>query len=207
MNIEGLDYNTKREKLVLPEYGREIQNMVDYAMSIADREERQRCANTIVDIMGRMAPQAQNDQEQKQKLWDHLAIISGFKLDIDYPCDVSEAHKIMEKPDPVEYPMEKIPVRHYGHMVFELFERLKKMPDGPEYDELVRLTANQMKRDLFQWGHGSTDDEKVASDIAAFTGGRVQIDLGKFRFANDNTFHEQMPQQQDKKRNGRRTLR
>lgn len=182
MNIKGLDYNTQRGKLVLPEYGREVQSMVDYAVALPDKADRQRCANAIISVMQRMFPQPQGTADRNRKLWDHLAIMSGFKLDIDYPCDVSTAGKIYTKPQPMPYPMKRIPVRHYGSMIFEMFDKLKKMPDGPEYDELVRLTANQMKRDLNQWGHGSSDNEKVASDLANFTDGRVQIDLNAFGF-------------------------
>ena len=86
MNIEGLDYNTKREKLILPEYGREIQKMVEHAISLPTKEERQRCANTIIGIMERMNPQTRENEDYEMKLWDHLALISDFKLDIDYPC-------------------------------------------------------------------------------------------------------------------------
>lgn len=182
MNIEGLDYNTQREKLIMPEYGREVQSMIDYAVTLEDRDERQRCANAIVAIMERMFPQAAGTADFQQKLWNHLAIMSGFRLDIDYPCDISQAGKIAEKPAPVEYPMKKIPVKHYGYMMFELFDKLKTMEDGPERDELIRITANQMKRNLRQWSNGSADDEKVASDLAAYTGGRVQLDLDTFEF-------------------------
>lgn len=182
MNIEGLDYNTQREKLIMPEYGREVQSMIDYAVTLEDRDERQRCANAIVAIMERMFPQTAGTPDFEHKLWDHLAIMSGFRLDIDYPCDISQAGKIAEKPAPVEYPMKKIPVKHYGYMMFELFDKLKTMEDGPERDELIRITANQMKRNLRQWSNGSADDEKVASDLAAYTGGRVQLDLDTFEF-------------------------
>lgn len=182
MNIEGLDYNTQREKLIMPEYGREVQSMIDYAVTLEDRDERQRCANAIVAIMERMFPQAAGTPDLEHKLWDHLAIMSGFRLDIDYPCDISQAGKIAEKPAPVEYPMKKIPVKHYGYMMFELFDKLKTMEDGPERDELIRITANQMKRNLRQWSNGSADDEKVASDLAAYTGGRVRLDLDTFEF-------------------------
>ena len=196
MNIEGLDYNTQREKLILPEYGREIQNMVDYAVGLKTKAERQRCAETIVAIMGRMTPQNREATDQKQKLWDHLAIMSDFKLDIDYPFDVSEAKKISTKPEPMSYPMKKIPVKHYGSLIFELFERLKNMPDGPERNELIRQTANQMKRNLMQWSHGSCDDEKVASDLAKFTDGKVQLDLDHFKF--NTVAHE--PEKQHKRK-------
>lgn len=182
MNIEGLDYNTQRNKLILPEYGREVQNMVDYAMTLKTKEERQKCANTIINIMERMFPQTKENIDYKQKLWDHLAIMSDFKLDIDYPVDINEAKSITKKPQPMGYPKQKNPVKHYGGMVFEMFEKLKNMEPGHERDELTRLTANQMKRNLIQWSHGSSDDEKIASDLARFTDGNIQLDLDKFKF-------------------------
>lgn len=182
MDIEGLDYNTQREKLILPEYGREVQNMVDYALTITDRQERQHCAETIVSTMARMFPQNKESEEYLRKLWDHLAIMSNFELDIDYPFDVSQAAKIYTKAEPVKYPMNRIPVRHYGNMMFEMFEKLKNMEPGEERDELTRITANQMKRDLVQWGHGSSDDEKVAFDLERFTDGKIVLDLNQFKF-------------------------
>lgn len=182
MNIEGLDYNTQREKIILPEYGREIQKMVDYAVGLPDKEERQACAESIISIMDRMTSHSRESEDHNRKLWDHLAIMSDFKLDIDYPYDVNEAKKIMTSPEPLSYPMTEIPVRHYGKMVFELFEKLKEMPAGEERDELVRVTANQMKRNLLLWSHGSSDDEKIASDLARFTDGIIQLDLDTFQF-------------------------
>lgn len=182
MEIDGLNYNTQRKKLTLPEYGREVQKMVDYAMTLSDREERQKCAETIICIMERMFPQNRENIDYKQKLWDHLAIMSDFKLDIDYPVDINEAKSITTKPQPMEYPKQKNPIKHYGGMVFELFEQLMNMEPGPERDELTRLTANQMKRNLIQWSHGSSDDEKIASDLARFTNGKIQLDLDTFKF-------------------------
>ncbi|MDO4158853.1 MAG: DUF4290 domain-containing protein [Prevotellaceae bacterium] len=182
MNIEGLDYNTQREKLILPEYGREVQKMVDYAMTLESKEERQHCAETIIDIMERMFPQNRENIDYKQKLWDHLALMSDFKLDIDYPVDINEAKKISSKPQPMGYPKQTNPVKHYGSMMFGLFEQLKNMQPGTERDELTRLVANQMKRNLMQWSHGSSDDEKIASDLARFTDGKIQLDLDEFKF-------------------------
>lgn len=182
MNIEGLDYNTQRERLILPEYGREVQSMVDHAVGIADRDRRQQCANAIIAIMKRMFPHSTDSVDNERKLWDHLALMSDFKLDIDYPYDVEQAQTIHAKPEPMSYPMRQIPVRHYGNMMFELFGRLKTMPAGKERDELIRLVANQMKLDLTLWGHGSSDDEKVASDLAEYTDGKVQLDLSTFKF-------------------------
>ena len=182
MKIDGLDYNTQREKLALPEYGREIQRMVDHAKTLPDKKERQRCAQTIVAIMDRMFPQNRQNADYKHKLWDHLALMSNFELDIDWPYDIHQAADITTRPEPMPYPMKDIAVRHYGYMVFELFDKLKQMPPGKERDELARVTANQMKRNLMLWSHGSSDDEKVASDLARFTDGKIQLDLSTFKF-------------------------
>ena len=187
MKISGLDYNTQREKLILPEYGREVQQMVDHCVSLPDRAERQRCAQSIVAIMERMMPPAYDAESHRHKLWDHLAIMSDFKLDIDYPYDVSQAQHITERPKPMPYPMKRIPVRHYGNMMFEVFKLLKNLPNGAERTELTRLAANQMKRDLVLWGHGSSDDEKVASDLADYTDGKIQLDLETFKFDRTET--------------------
>ncbi|MBP5337902.1 MAG: DUF4290 domain-containing protein [Prevotella sp.] len=184
MNIKGLDYNTQRKKLLLPEYGREIQNMVDYAVALPNKEERLHCAKTIVKLMqGKLAP-AQNSNDFEQALWDHLYLMSGKQLDIDWPYDVSNAEKFLSKPQPLKLPQQNIRMRHYGKLIEQLFEKLKTMPEGPERDALAIDTANQMKRDLVLWGHGSIEDAKVADDLEYYTDGIVKIDLNKTALQN-----------------------
>lgn len=182
----------------MPEYGREIQMMVDYAVGLPTKEERQRCAQSIIAVMAVMAPQNKENADFEQKLWNHLALMSNFQLDIDYPYDVSQALNIAKKPEPMPYPMQNIPVRHYGSMLFDIFEKLKGMPAGAERDELVKMTANQMKRNLVQWGHGSSANEKVASDLARFTDGKIQLDIDTFVFSKITT--EQPKPEKTKKR-------
>ena len=182
MNIKGLDYNTQRETLVMPEYGREIQKMVDHAIGLASKEERQKCAQAIVKMMETKVPQLRDNADYRQMLWDHLYMMSRKELDIDWPFDVSAAEKIHNKPQPIPLPKEHIRLRHYGKLIEELFEKLKTMPAGEERDALTYYTANQMKRDLTTWGHGSMDDEKVANDLAYYTDGVIQLDLNSFRF-------------------------
>jgi hypothetical protein len=182
MDIQGLDYNTGREKLLMPEYGREIQKMVDYAVSLPSKEERLKCANTIIRMMLTKVPQIRDNAGYEQTLWDHLYLMSDKQLDIDWPFDVSGAEKIHTKPAPVPLPRNRIHLRHYGKLVEELLEKLKTMPEGEERTELIRQTANQMKRDLLTWGHGSADDEKVADDMARLTDGAVQLNLNIFKF-------------------------
>lgn len=182
MNIQGLDYNTQRQALLLPEYGREIKKMVDHAISLPTKEERLNCAKTIVKLMEMKQPQIRENANYQQTLWDHLYLMSNKQLDIDWPYDVSDAERIHVKPQPMPRPTTSISLRHYGRLVEELFEKLKTMPAGPERDELTRQTANQMKRDLMLWGHGSMDNEKVADDLARFTDGVIQLDLDNFTF-------------------------
>ena len=182
MDIKGLDYNTQREKLIMSEYGREIQKMVEYACELPTKEERLKCAKAIIRLMENKNPQLRDNTDYEQTLWDHLYLMSHRELDIDWPFDVSEADKILSKPEPMKLPNGNIRLRHYGHLVEELFEQLKTMPEGEERDALVKKTANQMKRDLAIWGHGSMDDERVANDLARFTDGVIQLDLNSFVF-------------------------
>ena len=182
MDIKGLDYNTQRAKLIMSEYGREIQSMVEYACELPTKEERLKCAKTIIRQMETKNPQVRDNSDYEQTLWDHLYLMSHRELDIDWPFDVSEADKILSKPEPMKLPNGNIRLRHYGHLVEELFEQLKTMPEGEERDALVKKTANQMKRDLVTWGHGSADDERIASDLARYTDGKIQLDLNSFTF-------------------------
>lgn len=181
MDIKGLDYNTKRETLLLPEYGREIQRMVDYAIGCPTRDERNACANTIVRMMGTKVPNATETNDGIRALWDHLYIMGRGQLDIDWPYDMSEAVKITQKPQPMPIRKNHVKLRHYGHLVEECFDILKTMPNGRERDKLIYLTANQMKRDLAIWGRGTMDDERVADDLARFTDGCVQLDINNMQ--------------------------
>ena len=181
MNIKGLDYNTHREQLLMPEYGREIQKMVDYAVSLTDKSERQNCAQEIVRMMETKVPELHDNADFEQTLWDHLYLMSHKQLDIDWPFDVTAAEKLQEKPKAIPLPQEGMRLRHYGKLLEQLFEKLKTMPEGEERDALAFYTANQMKRNLMTWGHGSMSDEKVADDLARFTDGAIQLDLSTMK--------------------------
>lgn len=202
MNIKGLDYNTQREKLVMSEYGREIHKMVELACGLPTKEERMRCAQTIIRQMENKNPQVRESLDYERTLWDHLYLMSHKQLDIDWPYDVTDAERILAKPQPMTHPKKdgQANLRHYGRLMTEVFERLKTMPEGPELDELVRITANQMKRDLVTWGHGSAEDEKVADDLARYTDGRIQIDLSSFRFDNMQAISNSEPKRNKKRK-------
>lgn len=161
----------------MPEYGRGIQDMVEYALTIPNKEERQRCANTIVAIMGNMFPHLRDVPDFKHKLWDHLAVMSDFKLDIDYPYEVKTARETHVRPRPMDYPMKRIRYRHYGYLLETLLRKMREMPEGKERDVLTRMVANQMKRSLYNWNKDAMEDSKVVADIAEYTGGAVKLDV------------------------------
>ena len=190
MNIKGLDYNTHRDKLLMPEYGREIQKMVDYAVSLTDKSERQNCAQEIVRMMETKVPELHDNADFEQTLWDHLYLMSHKQLDIDWPFDVTAAEKLQEKPKAIPLPQEGMRLRHYGKLLEQLFEKLKTMPEGEERDALTFYTANQMKRNLMTWGHGSMSDEKVADDLARFTDGVIQLDLSTMKLEKVSAVEE-----------------
>lgn len=146
MNVNELDYNSQMKKLELPEYGRHIQRMVDYAVQIEDPGERRRCALTIVRIMGNLFPHLRDVNDFKHKLWDHLAIMSDFKLDIEYPCEIIKKENLRSRPEKVPYGSKTIKVRHYGHTTEDLIDKVLEMEDGPDKDRLIQLLANHMKK-------------------------------------------------------------
>ena len=123
----------------LPEYGRSVQNMVDHALTIEDKEERQRCANTIVNIMGGMFPHLRDVPDFKHKLWDHLAIMSDFKLDIDYPFEIVKREELEMKPGKIAYPDKAIRYRHYGRFLESMIKKLSEMEEGEEKQALCCL--------------------------------------------------------------------
>ena len=171
-----LTYNTHRPRLILPEYGRAIQRMVDHCITIPDREERTRCAYSIISAMARIQPKVKEQEDWKQILWDHLAYMSGFKLDIDYPVEVSAPDKYSSRPEKVPYPRRHIRYRHYGKYVELIIAKAIEMPEGPERDELVNLVANHMKKLLLAVNKDSVDDAKIFKDLAEYSHGMLRID-------------------------------
>lgn len=179
-----MNYNTQREKMAMSEYGRAVQDMVNYALTLENREERQRCAQTIVNVMGNMQPALRDQPDHKHKLWDHLAYISGYQLDVDYPYPVTRLDSEATKPTPLHYPQNRIRNRHYGHITELFLEHLATMPEGEERDALTEDLANQMKQELYDWNRDAMDGQNIAADIARYTDGRVRLDLTEFKFDN-----------------------
>jgi len=177
-----MDYNTQREKLVLPEYGRIIQSMVKYAVSLPNKADRQACAQKIIELMAQISPNSHQASDFQQTLWDHLALISDYKLDIDWPYEIERPDEI-QRPNPMSYPMTKIKFRHYGHLLEDLLEQLKTMEPGEQRDKLTLLVANQMRKDLFYWNKTSLNEKKIAADMDYLTNGTVRLEEGQVNFS------------------------
>ena len=170
-----MDYNSKRKKLPLPEYGRNIQNMVDYLFTLEDRDKRNRSAQTVIDVMGNLYPYLRDVAEFKHKLWDHLAIMSEFKLDIDYPYDPPTPDILTEKPNIVPYPQKKIRYMHYGYTMELLIKKAAEM-EGEEKEIMLELLANHMKKSYLTWNKDSVDDTKIFKDLKELSKGNLVAD-------------------------------
>lgn len=179
-----MDYNSNRKKLPLPEYGRNIQNMVDHVMTIEDRDERNLAAQTIIDIMGNLYPYLRDINDFKHKLWDHLAIMADFQLDIDYPYDPPKPETFQEPPKKIPYASNHIKLRHYGKTLELMVDRAAEYESGEEKEILITLLANHMKKCYLAWNKDAVDDEKIYQDLELLSNGRIKrndLDLTETR--------------------------
>ena len=190
-------YNTQQKRMPLPEYGRSIQNMVDHALSLQDPAERQRCANTIINIMGGMFPHLRDVPDFKHKLWDHLAIMSDFKLDIKYPYEVIRKDNLVTKPEVIPYPSTKIRYRHYGRTLEVLIKKACEFPEGDEKRNLVALICNHMKKDYMAWNKDTVEDRKIAEDLAEYSKGELQMTDDVIRLMADRLAQNYRPRVQN----------
>lgn len=172
-----MDYNTKREKLILPEYGRGIQQMVEHCKTLVDRDERTRCARSIIATMANMVERAAYKEDLQKKLWNHLAAIALYELDIDYPVEIERIDSQAMPPEPLRYPQHRICQRNYGAIVEKFTQHLTTMEPDRHRERLTYMVANHMKRDLSNWSTDSMSDERVANDMAFYTDGGIQLDL------------------------------
>ena len=180
-----LTYNTQLKDIKVPEYGRNIQNMVDYACNIEDRDERNAAAHAIVRIMSTLFPtQNQHDEEAQRRYWDHIAIISNFKLDIDWPFDVITEESLQPTPEPVPYDTGIIGLRQYGRNIETMISMIADMEEGQDRHELISMIANQMKKNLLAENKDDEVDEKIVNDIYEMSKGRIRLMPG------DITLHE-----------------
>ncbi len=169
------DYNSTRPKLILAEYGRNVQNMVDYICTLSDREERNRLAQVVIDMMGVLNPHLRDVSDFKHKLWDHLYIISDFKIDVDSPYPIPTKENIHHKPETLKYPNHNIKFKHYGHTVEEMIKKTLNISNPEARQKMTLSVANFMKMAYLTWNKDSVSDDQILQDLSTLSHGELQL--------------------------------
>ncbi|MDY0102784.1 MAG: DUF4290 domain-containing protein [Lentimicrobium sp.] len=181
-----MDYNSTREKLIIPEYGRNVQQMAAYVVSVEDREKRTNLAKVLIGVMAQLHPENRDTADYKQKLWDHLHIISGFKLDVDGPYPAPSPDIIEKKPQQVPYPQNNIRFRPYGKNIEKIIHKACDFEEGAEKDALVKNIANHLKKSYLNWNRDSVNDELITGHLAELSHGKLKLsDDARLAHTND----------------------
>lgn len=178
-----MEYNTQRDKLVVPEYGRNVQKMVDICMAMEDREKRNAYAKSIIVAMSQVNPKGKDSPHYLQTLWDHLFIISDYKLDVDSPYEKPTREERDEKPEPLKYKTSSITYRPYGAYLEKMIKRTIELPEGEEKQQLIERTAQEMKKLYLQWNIDTCDDEVLKKHFEVLSEGKLTLPED-FQFKN-----------------------
>lgn len=170
-----MEYNTSRKKLVLPEYGRNIQKMIELTIAEQDKEKRNKMAQAIINIMGNMNPHLRDIADFKHKLWDHLAIISDFQLDIDAPYETPKLEVLNAKPEQVPYNNKNAKFKHYGKTIEKMIQYAIEMEEGELKNILIQLIANHMKKSYLTWNKEAVTDEHIFADLKTISEGKIDL--------------------------------
>lgn len=171
-----MTYNSERTDLIIPEYGRSIHNMVNFALSVSDREERNKVAKAIISVMGQLFPYLRDIEDFNHKLWDHLHIMANFQLDVDSPYPKPEAETFASKPDQIAYPGSRIRFGHYGKIVQEMIAKASDMEDGEEKSAFTTAIANLMKKHYVMYNRSSVEDKVIVQQLGELSNGKLTID-------------------------------
>ncbi len=178
-----MEYNTQRNHMIIPEYGRNMQKMINQCVKIEDRAKRTRTAEFIVNVMANMNPKVKESGDYKQKLWDHLYIISDFKLDVDSPYPPPPRDVLKTRPQRLHYPNLDIRFAHYGKNIEKIIEKAAQFPDGPEKEALVKAIANHLKKAYLNWNRNSVDDDVILKHLAILSHNQLKLE-------DDFKFHQ-----------------
>ncbi len=178
-----MDYNTQLPKLIIPEYGRNIQRMVDFLFTIEDRDTRNKQAQALINVMGSLNPHLRDVPDFKHKLWDHLFIMSEFKLDVDSPYDKPSKESLMEKPDKVPYNTERIRYRHLGKVLEKMLKKAQDWEEGELKDLLVYTLTNHMKKSYTNWNRVNIEDEVILEQLSNLSNGALKLS-DNYRLSN-----------------------
>ena len=171
-----MEYNTTRNKLLLPEYGRNVQNMITHAMEIEDRAERNRAAQAIIEVMGQLNPHLRDVDDYRHKLWTHMFVMSDFQLDVDSPYDIPKPEDLTSRPDRVEYPKRKMRFGHYGKYTQNILENSKDISDEKEKKYLTRTMANFMKKQFLVYNNDAVENNVIANQLKELSNNELQVE-------------------------------
>tara|TARA_B100001057_G_scaffold150623_1_gene150516 strand:- start:986 stop:1624 length:639 start_codon:yes stop_codon:yes gene_type:complete len=174
--IDSLEYNTERTGLIIPEYGRHIQKMVDQAVGCPDKVERNNMAKAIIGVMGNLNPHLRDVPDFQHKLWDQLFIMSGFNLDVDSPFSKPSKEIFEEKPEKLNYPQNHPKYRFYGNNIKKMIDVAASWEDGEMKSELIYVIANHMKKCFLMWNKDSVDDSVIFNHIHELSNRKIKID-------------------------------
>ena len=178
MNLEEgiqMEYNTARELMQIPEYGRNIQKMIGYAKTIEDKEERNRAAKSIIKVMGQVNPSLKNNEDLTHKLWDHMFIISDFDFDVDSPFPKPVREDFETGPDQIPYPENEITYRHYGRVIEQMIQKVSAEEKEENRNKMGEAVANMMKRCYLNWNRDSVDDRVIKKNLHELSGGKISL--------------------------------
>lgn len=170
-----MEYNTSLSKLIIPEYGRNVQKMVHSIIAIEDREKRNHQAKSIIEVMGNLNPHLRDVPDFKHKLWDHLFIMSDFHLDVDSPYDRPSKESFEEKPEMLKYSDNNIKFRHYGKILPLIIKRTIDLDDGEYKDFLVFTIANHMKKSYLTWNKANVEDEVILKHLSQMSDDKLSM--------------------------------
>ena len=173
--IENLQYNTLREDLIIPEYGRHIQKMINHASSRETKEERNKLANSIISVMGNLQPHFRDVPDFKHKLWDQLFIMSDFKLDADSPFEKPSKEVLEAKPDPLSYPQNYPKYRFYGNNIKIMIDEAVKWDSGEMKEALIFTIANHMKKCFLNWNKDTVTDIVIFNQLFELSDGKIDL--------------------------------
>ena len=156
-----MEYNTNRTKLLMPEYGRNIQQMVEYCKSLPSKEERNEVAKTIVEFMGQRNPHLRDEENYKHKLWDHLYILADYDLDVDAPYPFPTKDELDQKPNRMDYPSFENEYKFYGKSILQLIDKAIELEEGEEKEALIQVIANNMKKSYNVYNKEHVQDEVI----------------------------------------------
>jgi len=190
-----MEYNTLQKKLILPEYGRHVHLMVQHAIQIKDRDQRNLAAQSIIGVMANLMPHLRETPDFKHKLWDHLHLMSDFQLDIDAPYPPPSPSEMVEKPRTVPYQQSHIRQKHYGKILTDMIREAGKLNDSPQKDSLIQMLATQMRKSYIAWNRSEINPEQIVQDIWDISDGKIVLNPELLQFTETNV-RETPPQYQ-----------